>query len=118
MSPSFLETPLGRAIRSPQSLFQAEQSQLAQPVIIGRVFHSLDHFCGPTLDTFQQLHVSPVQKTLHLDAVFLVRSHECLAEGQDHPPQSADRTPDTAQDMVGSLGCKDKLLTILHCQKA
>ena len=32
----------------------------------------MDHFCGPPLDVFQQLHVSPVLRTPHLDAVLLV----------------------------------------------
>ena len=36
---------------------QAEQSQLFQPLLTGKVFHPLDHFCGPPLDALQQVHV-------------------------------------------------------------
>ena len=35
----------------------------------------LDHFCGPPLDALQQLHVSPVLRTPHLNAVLQVRPH-------------------------------------------
>ena len=38
------------ALRSPQSLLQAEQHQLPQPVLIGEVLQPLDHPCGPCLD--------------------------------------------------------------------
>jgi len=34
-----------------------------QPVLIGEVFHPLDHFCGPPLDTLQQAYVSPALRT-------------------------------------------------------
>jgi len=36
------------------SLLQAEQLQLPQPVLVGEVFYSMDHLCGPPLDVFQQ----------------------------------------------------------------
>ena len=48
-SPSFLEAPLmywKAAIRSSQSLLQAEQPQLSQPFLTGEVFHPSDHCCG------------------------------------------------------------------------
>ena len=31
-----------------------------KPVLKGEVFHSLDHFCGPSLDVLQQIYISPV----------------------------------------------------------
>ena len=65
------------AIRSPLSLLQAEQSQLRQPILIGEVFHPLDHFCGLSLDVLHQLCVSPVLRTPHLDSVYQVRPHHC-----------------------------------------
>ena len=68
------------------SLLQAEQPQLSQPVLIGEVFQTLDHFCGSPLDVLQQVHVSPLLRTLHLDAVLQVRPHQCSAEEQDHLP--------------------------------
>jgi len=40
------------------SLLQAEQPLLSQPVLIGEVFHPWDHYCGPSLDAFQQVYVS------------------------------------------------------------
>ena len=36
------------------------RSPSSQPVLIGEVFHSMDHFCGPSLHMLQQVHVSPV----------------------------------------------------------
>jgi len=36
------------------SLLQAEVPQLSQPVLIREVFHSMHHFCCPSLDTLQQ----------------------------------------------------------------
>ena len=40
------------------------------------MFHSVDHFCGPPLDALQQIHVSSVLGTPHLDAVLQVRSQQ------------------------------------------
>ena len=41
---------------SPQpSIFQAEQPQVSQPVLIWAVLHPLDHFCGPPLEVLQQV---------------------------------------------------------------
>jgi len=37
------------------SLLQAEQSQLSQTFLIGKVFQPSDHLCGPPLDPLQQL---------------------------------------------------------------
>ena len=46
---------------SPQpSLLRAEQPQLSQPLLIGEMFHPSHHFCGPSLDPLQQVHVPPV----------------------------------------------------------
>ena len=59
-------------VTSEPSLLQAEQPQLSQPVLVVDVFHPLSHFCGPPLDALQQLHVSPVLRTPHLDTVLQV----------------------------------------------
>ncbi|KAK4829642.1 hypothetical protein QYF61_005935 [Mycteria americana] len=56
------------AIRSPQSLRQAEQPQLSQPFSIGEVFQPSDHLHGPPLDSLQQLHVLLVLRAPELDA--------------------------------------------------
>ena len=63
---------------------------LSQSVLVGVVFHPLDLFCGPPLEALQQVHVFPVRRTPHLDAVL--------------------------QDTVGFLGCKGTLLS--HVQLA
>ena len=55
-------------VTSELSLLQAEQLHLSQPFLIGELFHPLDHFCGPPLDMLQQVRVSPVLLTPHLDA--------------------------------------------------
>ena len=70
-------------VTSEPSLLQAEQPQLSQPVLIGEVFHPLDHFSGPPLDAIQQFRVSPVLQTSHVDAVYQVRSHYHSAEGKN-----------------------------------
>ena len=57
-------------------------------VLIGEVFHPLDHFCGPSLGTLQKFFVSPVLKTPHLDTVLQVRSHQRRVEGQGSPPSN------------------------------
>ena len=59
-------------------------SSSSQPVLIGEVFHPLDHLHGHSLDTLQQVHVSPVLRTPHLDAALQVRHHS--TEGQDQLP--------------------------------
>jgi len=37
-----------------------EQSQLSQPFLTGEMPQSLHHLCGPSLDSLQYVHVSPV----------------------------------------------------------
>jgi len=113
VSPSFLQLPCRywkAAIRSPQSLLQVEQSQLSQPVFDGNGFHFLYHFCGP-LVIFQQAHISPVLRTLHLDTILQMRPQQCRVKVQDHLPWPAGHTSFHAgQDTVSFLGCKDTLL--------
>ena len=47
-------------------------SPSSQPVLVGEVFHPLDHFSGRPLDLLQQVYVPPVLQTLYLDAVLQV----------------------------------------------
>ncbi|KAK4829425.1 hypothetical protein QYF61_004300 [Mycteria americana] len=92
-------------------ILQAEQPQLSQPVLMGEVFQPSDHFCGPPLDLFQQVHVFPVLRTPEVDAILQVGSHQNGVEGQNHLPQPADHASfDAAQDTVGVLGCEHTLL--------
>ncbi|KAK4825808.1 hypothetical protein QYF61_002413 [Mycteria americana] len=55
------------------SLLQAEQPQLSQPVFTAQVLQPSDHFCGPPLDSLQQVHVFPVLRAPELDAVLQPR---------------------------------------------
>lgn len=45
------------------------------------MFQPLDHFHGPPVDMFQQVHVSPILRIPHLDAVLQVSSHQRRTEG-------------------------------------
>jgi len=82
------------------SVLQAEQPQLSQPVLLGEMFRPLDHFCGPALDALQQVYVSPVLRTPHLDAVLQVSPHQHRVEGQDHlPPPAGHASFDAVQDL-------------------
>jgi len=65
-------------VSSEHSVLQAEQPQLSQPVLIGKVFHSMDRFCGPPLYALQQVHVSPVLRAPHMNTVLQVRLHQFL----------------------------------------
>ena len=59
----------------------------------------------------QQVHVSPVVSTSHLDTVLQVRPHQRRVEGQDHLPQPAGHASfEAVHDTVGFLGCKGTML--------
>ena len=59
----------------------------------------------------QQVHVSPVLRTLHLDAVLQVKSQQHRVEGQDSLPHPSGHTSfDRAQDTGGFLICDSTLL--------
>lgn len=73
----------------------------------------MDHFRGPLLGIFQQVHNSPVLRTPHLGATLQVRSRR--AEGQGPLPHPASHTAlDAAQVPVGFLGCVGSLLARVH----
>lgn len=96
------------ALGSPSSLLQAEHSQLSLTVLIREVFHLLHHFCGPPLDALQQVRVSPVLRTPHLDIVLQ------MITSNDHLLDLLTILLLTAQDTVVFLGCKGTIL--LHVQ--
>ena len=55
LSPSFLQPPLDteRPLSGLTETFSSlctEQPQLSQPVLLGEVFHTLQHFCDPPLE--------------------------------------------------------------------
>jgi len=68
------------AILSPQSVLQAEEHQLSQPVPIGEVQQPSDHLQGSPLDLVQQVHVLLVLEVPELDTVLLVGPHESRVE--------------------------------------
>jgi len=56
LAPSSLHPPfryLHTLIRSPLSLLQVKQSQLFQPFLTEEMLQSLNHLCGPLLDSLQ-----------------------------------------------------------------
>ena len=61
---------------SEPSLLQADQAQLSQPVLVGEVFHPLDHLGGPLLDPFQCVNVPLTLETTELDIVLQVWPHQ------------------------------------------
>ena len=71
-------------VTSEPSPLPAEQAQLSQPVLIAEVFHPFEHFCGPPLNALQQVCVSPVLRTPHLDTVLQMSFHQSRAQGQHH----------------------------------
>ncbi|KAK4818782.1 hypothetical protein QYF61_019128, partial [Mycteria americana] len=94
-------------VSSEPSLLQAEQPQLSQPVFIGEVLQPSDHFCGPSLDSLQQVHVLLMLGAPEQDAVLQVGSHESRVEGENHLPRPPGHACfDAVQDKVGFVGCK------------
>jgi len=62
--PFFLQTSIRyrkAALWSPQSLLFFRLNSPSS--LLGEVFHALDHFRGPSLDAFQQVHASSVLRT-------------------------------------------------------
>jgi len=88
------------------SLLQAEQPQLSQPFLIGKVFQPSDHFCGCPLAPLHGVHVFPVLRAPELDKAFQVGSHQSGVEGQNHLPQPAGCA---AGDTPGFLRCERTL---------
>ncbi|KAK4805635.1 hypothetical protein QYF61_009861 [Mycteria americana] len=86
---------------------------LLQALLKREVFHPSDHFCGPPLDLLQEVHVFPVLRTLELDTVLQVGSHQSRAEGQNQLPHPAGHASFDAahqkKDTVGFLGCEHTL---------
>ncbi|KAK4830124.1 hypothetical protein QYF61_008551 [Mycteria americana] len=88
----------------------AGQPQLAQPFFRGAVFLPSDHFCAPSLELLEQVHVFLVLGTPELDTVLQEGSHR--VEGENHLPRPAGHTSFyAAQGTIGVLGCKRTLLS-------
>jgi len=80
LSLSSLHSPfryLCTLIRSSLRLLQAEQSQLPQPFIMGEMLQSLNHLCGPLLDSLQHVHVCLVLRNPELDTELQAWPHQC-----------------------------------------
>lgn len=87
------------------NLLQAEQSQLCQPFLIGRMLQSLHHLCGPLLDS--SVGSSKKPRTGHSTHKYGLAG----AEWKDHLPQPAGNIwPNAAQDAVSLLCCNSTLL--------
>ena len=71
-----LEILEGHKVSLEPSLLQAKQAQFPQPFLIGEVLQPSDHFSGPLLDPFQELHILPALGTLGLDAVLQIGPHK------------------------------------------
>uniref|UniRef100_A0A8C4P7D6 Vacuolar protein sorting-associated protein 13B-like n=1 Tax=Dromaius novaehollandiae TaxID=8790 RepID=A0A8C4P7D6_DRONO len=67
----------GSGLSPEPSLLQAEQSQLSQPLLIGEMRQSLNHLCGPLLDSFQYVCVSLALGNPALDPAFPDGPHQC-----------------------------------------
>ena len=65
---------------SQPSLLQTEQPHLSQPVLVGEVFHPLDHFGGPPLDMLQQICVSHISSYY----IFLLLVNLMFVEQEKH----------------------------------
>ena len=75
------------------------------------MFHPSDRFCGPPLDSLQQVHVCLMLGALELDTVLQVGSYKSGVEGENHLPRPGGHTSfDAAQDVIGFLGCERTLL--------
>jgi len=70
-------------IPSQSSFLKAEQTQFAQPFLIGEMLQALYHLCGPLLDS---LPVFFVLGSPELDTVLQVRTDQGTVEGEDHLP--------------------------------
>ncbi|KAK4813572.1 hypothetical protein QYF61_010497 [Mycteria americana] len=92
-------------VRGPRCLWQAEQPQVPQPLLIRLVLQTLHQLRCPSLDTLQHPNVSLGVRGPTLNTVFEVRPHQCRVQGHDHFPSPAGHTiSDTSQDAIGLLG--------------
>ena len=99
-------------MRSPFSLFQAKETQLHQPFLIREMLCSLNHLCGPVLDSLKQFPVLLELRSPELDTVFQMWSHQGRVEGEENLSLPTNYTPyTTSQDAIGLLGHKGTALT-------
>jgi len=74
-------------------------------------------FCGPLLDSLQEILVFLVLGSPELDTILQVRPNQGRVEGEDHLPWPVGQAPFKApQDPTGLLGQLGTLLA--HCQPA
>jgi len=75
----------------------------------------LDHFCSLPLAALQQVHISPVLRTLNLDIELQVQSVQCRIEGQNHLPRPAGHSSSgAAQHTVFILGHESTLVAYVQ----
>jgi len=103
LSPAFLQPPFRywkAVIGSPRASSKLNSPSF-QPILVGEVFHPLNHSGSPPLDALLQVPVSPVLRTPHWDAVLQVRPPQRRVREQGHLPRPAGHASfDAAQDTV------------------
>ena len=79
------------------------------------VLHPFNHFCDPPLEELQQLHISPVLRTPHLDAALQVRS-DSTAPSRGAGSSPFPCWPHCLDQDIGFLVCKGTLLAHVQLQ--
>ena len=75
------------------------------------MLQALYHFCGPPLDSFQEIPVFFVPESPELDTVHQVRPHQGTVGGEEHLSWPAGHAPFNApQDPIGPLGHQGTVL--------
>jgi len=65
-------------------LLQAEHAQVSQPFLIREVLQALYHFCGPQLDSLQEIPDFLSLGSPELDTVLQMWPHQGRVAGEDH----------------------------------
>ena len=85
MNPT-LKIFINTKITSESYFLKAEQTQVAQPFLIGEMLQALYHLCGPPLDSLQEIPVFFILGSPGLDAVLQVRLDQGRVGWEEHLP--------------------------------
>jgi len=89
------------------SLLQTEEATLLQSAIVGEVLQPSDQVSAPPLGlSHLQLHILLGLGAPDLDRVLCVGPHEGRLDRESLPLLCCHPSFDTAQDIVGLLGCR------------
>lgn len=84
--------------------------QLYQSLLVWKMLQSLNHLCGPFLDSLEYVHIFLVLGNPEPGTVLQVWHHQCWVKGKDHFPWTAGGAlPNTAQDTISLLCHKGTL---------